>query len=118
VEWVASDRMAIPEISVDALAAEIEADPQGVRLIDVREVDEYESGHVPGAELVVLATIPDNVDNLRAEGPIYLICKSGARSRRAGEFLADHGLKPVNVAGGTTAWVLSGRSVVKGDRPS
>jgi len=110
--------MAIPEITVEELAAAIEADPVKVRLVDVREVDEYRNGHVPGAELIVLATVPDSVDTLRGDGPLYLICKSGARSRRAGEFLADHGVEAVNVAGGTTAWVLSGRDVVQGDQPS
>jgi len=110
--------MAIREISVDELAAAIAADPAKVRLVDVREVHEYENGHVPGAELVVLATVPDHVEELHGDGPLYLICKSGARSRRAAEFLADHGVDAVNVAGGTTAWTLSGREVAKGDQSS
>jgi rhodanese-related sulfurtransferase len=109
--------MAIAEITVDELAELIEAGPTRVRLVDVREVDEYVSGHVPGAELVVLSTVPDHVDVFRGEGPVYVICKTGPRSRRACEFLEAQGLDVVNVAGGTLGWKLSGREVVEGDQP-
>jgi len=108
--------MAIREIDVDELAAVL-ADDAAVRLIDVREVDEYESGHVAGARLVVLGTVPDNVDAFRGDGPACVICRSGARSMRACEFLADHGVEAVNISGGTLAWMTSGREVVTGDRP-
>jgi rhodanese-related sulfurtransferase len=40
-----------------------------------------------------------------------VICRSGVRSLRACEFLADRGVDVVNVAGGTLAWQLSGRAV-------
>ena len=111
--------MAIAEISIDELAATLEADNNGaLRLIDVREVDEYESGHFPGAKLVVLGDVVDNVDAFRGDGPTYVICKSGGRSMRACEFLDDQGVDVVNVAGGTMAWMMSGREVAAGDSPS
>ena len=111
--------MAIPEISTDQLAEMMAADSDGsLRLIDVREVDEYESGHVPGATLVVLGTVPDNVDAFRGDGPTYVICKSGGRSMRACEFLAGEGLDVVNIAGGTMSWIAAGRDVVEGTQPS
>ena len=111
--------MAISEISVDELAAVLDAgDGRVVRLIDVREVDEYEAGHVGGAVLVALGTVPDNVDAFRGDGPAYVICKSGARSMRACEFLDGEGLDVINIAGGTMGWMRSGRPVVSGDQPS
>ena len=113
--------MASPEIDVDELATLMSTADPDIRLIDVREVDEYQSGHVPGARLVVLGTVPDNVDAFRGNGPAYVICRSGARSMRACEFLAEQGidgLEPVNVAGGTLAWIASGREIVGGDQPS
>ena len=67
------------------------------------------------AVLVPLATVPDNVDAFRGEGPVYVICKTGARSARACEFLAAQGVEAVNVAGGTLAWIRSGREYVSGD---
>ena len=109
--------MSISEISVDELAALLDATPT-LRLIDVREVDEYEAGHVAGAQLVALSTVPDHVDAFRGDGPAYVICKSGGRSMRACEFLSDQGLDVVNIAGGTMGWVTSGRDVVDGDQPS
>jgi rhodanese-related sulfurtransferase len=100
--------MAISEISVDELATSLAS---GSRLVDVREQDEFDDGHVPGAVHVPLATVADNVEQFRGVGPTYVICRSGARSMRACEFLAAHGVEVANVAGGTMAWLLSGRDV-------
>ena len=71
--------------------------------------------------LVPLGTVPDHVDAFTGDGPTYVICKSGGRSMRACEFLAGQGvdgLEVVNVAGGTLAWIASGRETVGGDQPS
>ncbi len=107
--------MAIPEIDVDELALRIEA---GAVVIDVREPDEYGNGHVPGAILVPLGSVPDRLGDLGVGTELLLVCRSGARSMRAGEFLEAQGRTAVNVAGGTLAWVASGRDVVTGDQPS
>lgn len=101
------------EISTAQLAHAIEAGP--VRLFDVREPDEYVSGHVPGAVLVPLQSVPDNVDLFRGNGAAYIICRSGGRSAAACEFLAAQGIEVINIAGGTAAWVGEGRDVVIGD---
>lgn len=103
--------MNVPEISVDELAPLLEA---GAHLVDVREPDEFEQARVPGAVLVPLATVPDHVDAFRSEGTTYVICRSGARSMRACEFLTGHGVEVANVAGGTLAWIDSGRDVDAG----
>jgi rhodanese-related sulfurtransferase len=107
--------MSIQEVSVDELDAALAA---GARIVDVRETDEYVDGHVPGAVHVALGTVPDNVAAFEGTGPAYVICKSGGRSMRACEFLADRGVEAINVAGGTMAWRLSGRPVVEGDQPA
>lgn len=100
--------MSIHEVSVDELAELLE---QGAPLVDVREPDEYAAGRVPGGVLVPLATVPDHLDAFRDDGPTYVICRSGARSMRACEFVAAQGREVVNVAGGTLAWIDSGRPV-------
>ena len=107
--------MTISEVTVDELDSALQS---GAVLIDVREPDEYEAGHVPGAALVPLATVPDAIDRFAIDGPTYVICKTGSRSYRACEFLADQGLAVVNVEGGTIAWVTSGRDTVVGDQPA
>lgn len=109
--------MAIQEISIEALAEKIATDP-ALRLIDVREIDEYTDGHVAGAKLVVLGTVADNVDAFRGDGPTYIICKSGGRSMRACEFLDAQGVDVINIAGGTMGWISSGRDVATGDQAS
>lgn len=110
--------VAVSEIEIDEFAQRLEA---GARVIDVREPDEYVDGHVPGAVLVPLATVPDHLDAFRGDGPTYVICKSGGRSRRACEFVDAQGLdgvEVINVEGGTGGWIASGREVVRGDQPS
>ncbi len=104
--------MAIREISVEELAERLTL---GSRLVDVREPVEFDEGHVPGAVHVPLATVPDNVEQFRSEGPTFVICRSGGRSLRACEYLSDRGVEVVNVAGGTLAWQLSGREVETAD---
>lgn len=103
--------MTIPEISVDELDRALAG---GARVIDVREPAEYEQARVPAATLIPLATVPDHVDAFRSDGTTYVICRSGGRSMQACEFLAARGVDVANVAGGTLAWVASGRDVATG----
>jgi rhodanese-related sulfurtransferase len=103
--------MTIKEISVDELADLLET---GARLIDVREPHEYEDARVPGGVLVPLGMVPESLDRFPADEITYVICRSGARSMRACEFVGRHGREAVNVAGGTQAWIESGRSVDSG----
>jgi rhodanese-related sulfurtransferase len=103
--------MAVSEVTVDQLA---EALADGGRLIDVRQPDEYAEAHVAEAVLIPLGDVPGNVDVFRGDGPTYVICRSGARSMQACEFLERHGVEAVNVAGGTMAWLMSGREYATG----
>lgn len=107
--------MALGEISID----EFESARQGHTVVDVREIDEYVSGHVSGAVNVPLGTVPDNVAAFSGS-TVYVICQAGGRSQRACEFLDGvvSGVTFVNVLGGTGAWIASGREVVTGDSPS
>jgi rhodanese-related sulfurtransferase len=104
--------MAISEITVDELDDRL---AEGARLIDVRLPYEFEEAHVAGAVLVPLPTVADNVDAFRGDEPVYVICRTGPRSLRACEFLAAQGVEAVNVAGGTLAWISSGRDYVSGN---
>ena len=103
--------MSVSEISVAELAPLLE---RGARLIDVREPDEYAEARVPGAVLVPLGMVPDNVDAFRGDGPTYVICARGGRSMRAAEFVAEQGIEAVNVAGGTLGWIDAGYATEAG----
>ena len=107
--------VAIDEVTVDDLADALD---DGARVVDVREPSEYTDGHVPGAVLVPLGTVGDLLDEFGGDGDLYVICRSGARSMRACEELAANGIEAANVAGGTLAWIRSGRDVVTGDSPA
>lgn len=107
--------MPVSEVTVDELETALQS---GAPLIDVREPNEYLDGHVRDAVLVPLASVPAALDLFPADKRTYVICRSGARSYRACEFLIDQGLDVVNVAGGTLAWINSGRDVVVGDQPA
>ncbi|MGD9702565.1 MAG: rhodanese-like domain-containing protein [Acidimicrobiia bacterium] len=108
--------MSVPEITVDELATRLAA--PGAALFDVRQPDEYRAGHVPSAVLVPLNELADRVAEFPTDGDVLVICRSGARSSMACEFLAQHGRNALNVAGGMLAWVESGRDVSSGDSPS
>lgn len=104
-------RMAVPEIDVGELAALRE---QGIVLIDVRNPDEFESFRVSGARLIPLPEVPERIEEIPDDQTVYVICKTGARSARAVEFLNRQGHDTVNVRGGTQAWVEAGRPVESG----
>jgi rhodanese-related sulfurtransferase len=105
---------AVPEIDVVELARQRE---QGAPLIDVREDDEYDAGHVPGAQHIPLGTVPDRLDEVPRDGKLYVICAKGGRSYRAAELYRAEGIDAVNVAGGTSAWVEAGQPTATGMEP-
>lgn len=85
-----------------------------VRLVDVREPHEYtgELGHIPGSELVPLATVLDAARRWEPHRDLILICRSGARSGRAAEALVAAGFTRVmNMAGGMIAYNAAGLPV-------
>jgi rhodanese-related sulfurtransferase len=101
----------IPQIDVDDLEGRLAA---GAPLLDVRNPDEYAEARVAGAVLIPLGELADRLDEVPSGAPVLVICRSGARSQRACEFLAAHGQAAANVAGGMLAWAQSGRPVESG----
>ena len=73
-------------------------------LVDVREVDEFESLHLEGARNLPLSQLADTYEQLDKDQLYYVICKSGMRSARACQFLAEQGYDVINVQGGMTAF--------------
>lgn len=116
--WAAVASLSVVPISEIEVAGLAECVAAGALVVDVREPDEYAARHVPGAELIPLATVPDNLDRFRRDGPTYFICQGGGRSMKACEFAAGEGYDAVNVTGGTGAWVAAGLDVVTGDPSS
>jgi sulfur-carrier protein adenylyltransferase/sulfurtransferase len=85
----------------------------GARIVDVREQDEWEQGHIPGAvhlaksyiEQEIEAAIPDR------SAPIVLYCAGGVRSLLAARELREMGYaEPISMAGGFQLWKSEGRA--------
>ncbi|MFD2081637.1 Rhodanese-related sulfurtransferase [Actinopolymorpha cephalotaxi] len=102
---------ATPEVDLDQLAAALGS---GAALIDVREMNEYVAGHVPGAVLIPMGQLPTRLGELTKHAPIYVICASGNRSAAMTDFLNRTGFDAYSVAGGTKGWAHSRRPVDTG----
>jgi molybdopterin/thiamine biosynthesis adenylyltransferase/rhodanese-related sulfurtransferase len=96
---------AIQEIQPSQLASRLKEGEQ-LEIIDVREPYEWEIGHIPGARLVPLGSIAEEIPRLDKRRETILYCKVGARSLRAAQQLADAGVSDVrNLAGGILRWI-------------
>lgn len=77
---------------------------ESLSVIDVREVEEFETLHLEGAQNLPLSQLADIYDQLDKDLLHYVICKSGMRSARACQFLAEQGYDVINVQSGMTAF--------------
>ena len=82
-------------------------DTQEVVILDVREQDEFDAGHIPGAVLLPVGTITEDtaaavIDDLDTVVLVY--CRSGNRSKTASQALADLGYTNVYEFGGINSW--------------
>lgn len=82
-----------------------------VGLIDVREKNEYDAGHVPGAVWIPMSLVPLRIEEFRTTQPTYVICRTGNRSGQVVMWLASRGIRAINVDGGTQAWQAAGLPV-------
>jgi rhodanese-related sulfurtransferase len=95
----------VPTVDVDDL-------PDDVTLVDVREDDEWTAGHAPTAVHVPMAQVPERLEELPGDEPLYVICRSGGRSARVVAYLNANGWDAVNVGPGMLGWEAAGRPLV------
>jgi rhodanese-related sulfurtransferase len=83
-----------------------------VQVIDVREPDEYQRGHVPGAKLIPVSTVFARREELDRDKDLIFVCAVGQRSALACEMAAAVGLTRLyNLEGGTDAWAKAGHNL-------
>src|SRR5512142_3369625 len=73
-------------------------------LLDVRQPQEYRTGHIPGAKLIPLSELRSRMSELPQDQEILIVCQSGSRSISATRLLVKAGYNAVNVRGGMLAW--------------
>jgi len=93
------------EVSVQEMKRAIENPKIGIKVIDVREPDEYQIAHINGVALFPLSALQQRFTELDPNQQYYIHCKSGVRSLRALQFLREQGFKYLkSVKGGISAW--------------
>lgn len=103
-----------PFTRIDVKEAEEMIQTGGVAVIDVRELHEYNAGHVPNAKLIPVATVYARREELPRDKDVIFVCAVGQRSALASEMAAAAGLTRIfNLEGGTDAWVKGGLPVDK-----
>ncbi|OUN99662.1 sulfurtransferase [Pseudoflavonifractor sp. An44] len=88
-------------------AAKEMMDTQEVIILDVREQDEYDSGHIPGAVLLPVGSIDENTAARvipEKDSTVLVYCRSGNRSKTASSSLAKLGYTNIYEFGGINTW--------------
>jgi rhodanese-related sulfurtransferase len=96
----------------DELAAE--SDPRPL-LVDVRNPDEFAEARIAESVLIPLPVFGERFAELPTDRPLFLLCRSGARSAAATAHLVRNGYQSAsNVRGGIEAWMAAGLPVRTG----
>lgn len=81
----------------------------GVLLLDVREQDEWDAGHIPNTTHIPLGELSSRVDELPKDQEIVVVCRSGNRSAEGRDILLQNGFTNVtSMAGGVSDWSSAG----------
>ncbi|MEE6294996.1 rhodanese-like domain-containing protein [Georgenia wangjunii] len=108
------DAIDMPEdLTVDQLDASNPV-PAGAVVLDVREQDEWDAGHVPGATHIPLGELPARTADV-PEADLVVVCRSGGRSARATAWLTQAGFDARNLDGGMKAWERAGLPITRDD---
>jgi phage shock protein E len=83
-------------------------------LIDVREPDEYEDGHIANAQNIPMSVFQADFADIPPDKTVVLVCAKGGRSAMAADFLAMQGYDDLyNLVDGTLGWMLQGKPLDK-----
>ncbi|MDF2854848.1 MAG: hypothetical protein K0Q87_699 [Neobacillus sp.] len=84
---------------------EFRAGYRKAQLIDIREPNEFDGGHILGARNIPLSQMKTRIKEIRPDMPVYLYCQSGMRSARAAQMLHRKGYRNLTqLQGGFKKW--------------
>jgi rhodanese-related sulfurtransferase len=98
-----------PSITAEQAARQLRSSK--VRVLDVRKPEEYDAGHISGAQNIPLGALRHQVDALSERVRYIAVCRTGSRSSRATKYLRRAGLEVVNLEGGMVSWERAGLPV-------
>jgi rhodanese-related sulfurtransferase len=101
--------MEIPTATVSGVPDPL---PEGLLVLDVREDDEWDAGHVDGSVHIPLRQLGARYVELPEAEQTLVVCRVGNRSAYAAAFLIQQGVDAVNLDGGLAAWEAAGRRLV------
>lgn len=85
--------------------AEFRTGYRKAQLIDVREPQEFERGHILGARNIPVTQIKQRLVEMRKDKPVFLYCQGSSRSSRAAHILRKHKYEDLNqLKGGFKKW--------------
>lgn len=88
-------------------------------ILDIREQDEWDRGHAPGAVHIPMSELPARVDELAPfldrDEPLVITCRSGGRVARVMPWLEQQGYEVANLDGGMRAWHGAGKPMETAD---
>ena len=105
--------MPAERISAKELQRQLQAGDRPLLVIDVRQRQRYEAGHVPGALHIPLAKLEAALPELPKDRPIVTYCGGGTSGIRAANLLLEHGFD-ARVMEGFSAWQRAGLPVETG----
>jgi rhodanese-related sulfurtransferase len=104
--------VAVEDVDVAAVAGR---DPDLTVLLDVREHDEVAEAGIEGSLVIPLTELNQRVEEIPRDVPVFVVCRTGNRSRMVAEALALSGHDKVkNVRGGIVAWYQAGYPITRG----
>jgi rhodanese-related sulfurtransferase len=83
-----------------------------LHVLDVREQDEWDAGHIAEAQHIPLGALSERIGEVPQNRPIVAVCRSGSRSDKAAKSLRAQGYDAQNLDGGVTAWARAGLPLV------
>lgn len=102
----------VPTVTADRVPVPT---PPGVLVLDVREDDEWQAGHIEGAVHIPLSQLPERSSEISSGEEfrqVLAVCRSGGRSARATMFLRQQGHDAVNLDRGMHGWSEAGHPMV------
>ena len=98
-----------------SIAEAVKLRDAGAFVLDVRQPEEWEQAHIPGATLIPLGELQARSNEVPKDAKVLVVCRSGNRSQQGREILLAAGFTQVtSMSGGVTQWQADGNQVVSG----